>query len=110
MPLGKHGGFAIALTWGTGHGARGDCDLRQVSTFVGKAIGRLNQPAPRIIVGRAHGGMVDNAWMTAMQHTKIMRRSEEHTSELQSLMRTSYAVFCLKQKIKSHKLVVLINV
>src|SRR3546814_7315523 len=26
------------------------------------------------------------------------RRSEEHTSELQSLMRTSYAVFCLKTK------------
>src|SRR3546814_2026382 len=26
-------------------------------------------------------------------------RSEEHTSELQSLMRNSYAVFCLKQKI-----------
>src|SRR3546814_8867792 len=29
-------------------------------------------------------------------------RSEEHTSELQSLMRISYAVFCLKQKIKPH--------
>src|SRR3546814_8028463 len=29
------------------------------------------------------------------------RRSEEHTSELQSLMRISYAVFCLKQK-KNH--------
>src|SRR3546814_5010443 len=28
------------------------------------------------------------------------RRSEEHTSELQSLMRISYAVFCLKQKNK----------
>src|SRR3546814_9195183 len=28
-------------------------------------------------------------------------RSEEHTSELQSLMRISYAVFCLKKKIKS---------
>src|SRR3546814_20877251 len=28
------------------------------------------------------------------------RRSEEHTSELQSLMRTSYAVFCLKKKTK----------
>src|SRR3546814_3879114 len=27
-------------------------------------------------------------------------RSEEHTSELQSLMRTSYAVFCLKKKIR----------
>src|SRR3546814_5916021 len=29
---------------------------------------------------------------------KIDRRSEEHTSELQSLMRISYAVFCLKKK------------
>src|SRR3546814_9604870 len=29
-------------------------------------------------------------------------RSEEHTSELQSLMRISYAVFCLKQKTKQH--------
>src|SRR3546814_5882991 len=29
-------------------------------------------------------------------------RSEEHTSELQSLMRISYAVFCLKKKIKTH--------
>src|SRR3546814_1660717 len=28
----------------------------------------------------------------------VHRRSEEHTSELQSLMRTSYAVFCLKKK------------
>src|SRR3546814_2552117 len=32
-------------------------------------------------------------------------RSEEHTSELQSLMRISYAVFCLKKK--NHKLVLL---
>src|SRR3546814_3065199 len=30
----------------------------------------------------------------------LPRRSEEHTSELQSLMRTSYAVFCLKKKKK----------
>src|SRR3546814_2115902 len=30
------------------------------------------------------------------------RRSEEHTSELQSLMRNSYAVFCLKQKKKKY--------
>src|SRR3546814_953700 len=29
------------------------------------------------------------------------RRSEEHTSELQSLMRISYAVFCLKKKTKT---------
>src|SRR3546814_957959 len=31
-------------------------------------------------------------------------RSEEHTSELQSLMRLSYAVFCLKQKTSIHEL------
>src|SRR3546814_8922630 len=31
----------------------------------------------------------------------IVGRSEEHTSELQSLMRISYAVFCLKKKTKS---------
>src|SRR3546814_2176879 len=31
-----------------------------------------------------------------------LRRSEEHTSELQSLMRISYAVFCLKKKIDNH--------
>src|SRR3546814_10710812 len=30
--------------------------------------------------------------------TQMIRRSEEHTSELQSLMRISYAVFCLKKK------------
>src|SRR3546814_6738422 len=36
---------------------------------------------------------------SALSHSVIMSsRSEEHTSELQSLMRTSYAVFCLKKK------------
>src|SRR3546814_10055527 len=34
---------------------------------------------------------------------KAPDRSEEHTSELQSLMRISYAVFCLKNKIKKNK-------
>src|SRR3546814_11829409 len=34
----------------------------------------------------------------AQQFGRIQRRSEEHTSELQSLMRISYAVFCLKKK------------
>src|SRR3546814_14583595 len=33
----------------------------------------------------------------------IMARSEEHTSELQSLMRISYAVFCLKKKKKRNR-------
>src|SRR3546814_3477416 len=38
-----------------------------------------------------------------MRQIPIKDRSEEHTSELQSLMRISYAVFCLKKKITHHK-------
>src|SRR3546814_5523998 len=37
-----------------------------------------------------------------MEMTAGPRRSEEHTSELQSLMRISYAVFCLKKKKKKN--------
>src|SRR3546814_4693115 len=36
--------------------------------------------------------------MLAIDQRDAARRSEEHTSELQSLMRISYAVFCLKKK------------
>src|SRR3546814_9637577 len=44
------------------------------------------------------------AWRMSASETPWRRaeRSEEHTSELQSLMRNSYAVFCLKKK-KNHK-------
>src|SRR3546814_5855238 len=40
------------------------------------------------------------ALIVAQTHPLAKRRSEEHTSELQSLMRISYAVFCLKKKHK----------
>src|SRR3546814_2421095 len=36
------------------------------------------------------------------QNGGAARRSEEHTSELQSLMRISYAVFCLQKKIRTN--------
>src|SRR3546814_8078984 len=59
--------------------------------------------------GGRFGGAVQQA---ATQHRRGQRcgdrhrghdaRSEEHTSELQSLMRISYAVFCLKKKIQTH--------
>src|SRR3546814_8124165 len=39
---------------------------------------------------------VDDAAIGLVRHQPV--RSEEHTSELQSLMRISYAVFCLKKK------------
>src|SRR3546814_5964626 len=51
--------------------------------LVGKAPGRYN-----LMLGADHRG----------QRLNTLYRSEEHTSELQSLMRISYAVFCLKKK------------
>src|SRR3546814_5529210 len=41
------------------------------------------------------------AMWTVVHMSYAERRSEEHTSELQSLMRISYAVFCLKKKKNS---------
>src|SRR3546814_4017647 len=40
------------------------------------------------------------AWWQRIAVWRAKERSEEHTSELQSLMRISYAVFCLKKKKK----------
>src|SRR3546814_11441793 len=48
-----------------------------------------SEPAP--------GSLIANAPFHSPVHN-FGRRSEEHTSELQSLMRISYAVFCLKKK------------
>src|SRR3546814_8895181 len=46
---------------------------------------------------------------TSARHRAVPRGSEEHTSELQSLMRISYAVFCLK-KTKTDTSVAIVNV
>src|SRR3546814_11580897 len=63
----------------------------------------------KIGMPRAYGyGGAMGAWVIdfmsgwAGEHGRVVHRSEEHTSELQSLMRISYAVFCLKKK-KSNK-------
>src|SRR3546814_4915782 len=46
------------------------------------------------------GYYADSYWLAYNNQTFNGKRSEEHTSELQSLMRISYAVFCLKHKTK----------
>src|SRR3546814_2880668 len=51
------------------------------------ALGAVRRVEGRIDEAPAHGGVLE-----------LLPRSEEHTSELQSLMRISYAVFCLKKK------------
>src|SRR3546814_5034714 len=51
-----------------------------------------------LLVSAAVGTVLTGADIV-LKTAGIMGRSEEHTSELQSLMRISYAVFCLKKKI-----------
>src|SRR3546814_9533630 len=58
----------------------------------GIIVERLHQRLARIDV-EVVGRLVED-----QQVRRVARRSEEHTSELQSLMRISYAVFCLKKK------------
>src|SRR3546814_9359104 len=54
--------------------------------------------------GGIYGGQTHSQSPEAMfTHVSGLRRSEEHTSELQSLMRSSYAVFCLKKTNKTHE-------
>src|SRR3546814_3930027 len=57
------------------------------------------------VVNKPREGAISDEELAAFsQPIAQMRRSEEHTSELQSLMRISYAVFCLKKKKKpNHK-------
>src|SRR3546814_10890543 len=47
---------------------------------------------------RFSGSVLDEDEACERHHGDGNHRSEEHTSELQSLMRSSYAVFCLKKK------------
>src|SRR3546814_8100391 len=78
-------------------------------TFEHRALGHLERHGSRGPVDAFDGFVsdrdastgdidgLDNANTEDLAHVD-RRRSEEHTSELQSLMRISYAVFCLKKK------------
>src|SRR3546814_6111076 len=61
------------------------------------AFGYEHRSPPDIGIGQSH-----RSWNRFGCGSAYQRRSEEHTSELQSLMRISYAVFCLKQKQVAH--------
>src|SRR3546814_7505421 len=73
---------------------------------------RLQRPAGKDLFGDAFLreadrhvpiGVEDGVVQRPRQHRRLrFRRSEEHTSELQSLMRHSYAVFCLKTQTSDH--------
>src|SRR3546814_6359213 len=78
-------------------------ELRYVQTDsavdISEEVGRLqqkNQALAKSIYAKL------TPWQTALVARHPQRRSEELTSELQSLMRISYAVFCLKKKKNRH--------
>src|SRR3546814_4463551 len=84
----------------------------QVSVDYAAAIAARGRAGEEHPTDRGKGGCTDHASCLQRSGTEIacsaimqpvfgLGRSEEHTSELQSLMRISYAVFCLKKKKKT---------
>src|SRR3546814_8474222 len=59
-------------------------------------------PTPQVASTPAGSTDVLGRQIAEVIASDLRGRSEEHTSELQSLMRISYAVFCLKQKHNQH--------
>src|SRR3546814_2435911 len=65
---------------------------------------RMHRPLPRHDDAvAAQRDLRDNIRPARILAPHFVDRSEEHTSELQSLMRISYAVFCLKKKTYHHR-------
>src|SRR3546814_6777947 len=81
--------FPYTTLFRSGQGAGGRADGGIVTSRVSRKGG---DPSPTSSISRR--SEMDPHLRTA--------RSEEHTSELQSLMRISYAVFCLKKKKEKH--------
>src|SRR3546814_3457542 len=71
--------------------------IRQHQTGAKPSFRTIGQPQFPAMFGH------DSPHQSQSQPSAASVRSEEHTSELQSLMRISYAVFCLKKKKKKHK-------
>src|SRR3546814_1966265 len=87
-------------------GARAECDRRKKESLIGDKLleqcRSLERTRPGAAQGKRGKRRIDQpkARRRDLIHPAdvlITQRSEEHTSELQSLMRISYAVFCLQQ-------------
>src|SRR3546814_988836 len=66
-------------------------------------LGLVDVDSQHVVTKFGHTHCVGRPQVSRSEHVHLhVLRSEEHTSELQSLMRISYAVFCLKKKKKKH--------
>src|SRR3546814_4217758 len=88
-PQREHGGVAAIVEDDVRRGVAPVEDAADIVPIIGEAFA-LHREHRRATRGDRSGGVVLGR--------KDVARSEEHTSELQSLMRISYAVFCLKKK------------
>src|SRR3546814_4768603 len=72
---------------------------------VGKGVGRLllGFPAEELRLHQGRQMLLQQRLLNLGDQPHQQFRSEEHTSELQSLLRNSYAVFCLKKKHQTQK-------
>src|SRR3546814_2138767 len=84
------------------HGDIGAAVARRGVEFVEGALRRRALLIPRDRRREPGGARSASAGSARLRTSPFLGRSEEHTSELQSLMRISYAVFCLKKKKKKH--------
>src|SRR3546814_3612817 len=77
--------------------------MAALADLVGDGAGQhlLDMADAEALAGAVDGGQ---EFAGGLGHVDAGRRSEEHTSELQSLMRISYAVFCLKKKTNITKI------
>src|SRR3546814_1272194 len=99
----KCGSSEAAVHVAVGEIMAGACDV--VVAGGAESMSRVPMGSNRAIHGEAFGALVSDRFEITSQGEAAERisdiwsiRSEEHTSELQSLMRISYAVFCLKKK------------
>src|SRR3546814_4715214 len=82
---------------------RSSGDFDRLAAMTGNALGRWGRLGAAIDVCRSKtAGPFRRKGLSDLMAGLMLVRSEEHTSELQSLMRSSYAVFCL-EKNKKHK-------
>src|SRR3546814_3597840 len=77
----------------------------EVETFIAEMAATLPAGGNRTGGDRPPGMGQETADTMLIAHSLRGERSEEHTSELQSLMRISYAVFCLKKKTKNKNII-----
>src|SRR3546814_10251281 len=87
--------LATGLPWAGLWGSAFKAARTEMGWVAGPQTWTLGGEAPSSAGGDIHAAHDHAAMMQAM-------RSEEHTSELQSLMRISYAVFCLKKKLQNN--------